>query len=176
MNKEDLLQPCTKTVGVPQHNMGVGPIGLSTTQFVRQFRFLLYFTHMEPDFIHSVDIDWTNHRAKFKVYEAVVNGKIAIHEWVENMKKIQYPGEMMHFVTLDGCGYELYRKEFNGLDIVSTGSSFNYGVSDVVLYEVEVSYWSCKDIPASGRHQNPAPVDEKETGVHHLNETIYIRE
>ncbi len=125
-------------------NMGIGNLGLPGLVFVRQYRFLISGEHLGDDFNFSVHIDYVKKIIKIAAYEVIDDGVIPIHEWADGMEAGKYLDETLLLVTLDGCGKELYRRRFWGLDITGRENAFNYSSSDVTTHEVTLRYEGCE--------------------------------
>jgi hypothetical protein len=112
--------------------------------FTRQFRFLLEFDHMGPHFIHSVEWHPFSSIIRFKSYEVVMDGKVPIHEWAQDIYEGKLPDETGHLTALDGEGHAIYRRKFSGFKIISGGNSFDVGVNEPVLFNVSIKYQKCE--------------------------------
>ena len=123
--------------------MGIGRKGMGDPNaiFVRKFRWTLEATHLSPYWLRSAQIDFSNKKILI-VYAEVWTppGTIPAIEWVESMKKKTWPDEALRFVTYDGCGNELYRYDFTGIEIIEDKSNFDYADEDIGTREVAISF------------------------------------
>jgi len=156
------------------HNMGMGKLSSAEMVFVRKFRFIISSENLENWFIHSVDVDLYNNQLTIRFYEILANGVILAHTWADAMQKREYPDEKLTLLALDGCGTELYKRVFTGLQINGRKNSFNYDSSDVSFTEVSLHYDKCEYSQSKDVHHEWHPEKPRETEVNHLNAKISI--
>lgn len=148
-------------------SMGLGQLASNEITFVRQFRFLFSFDHMGADFNYSINFDRVKKEIKIRNYEvARADGSLPYQEWIDAMLNGDYPDETLTLTTYDGCGNEIYKRQFTGLSIKSCSSSFDMSDSEVSMPETCMTYEGYKNIPiGTVKH----PTYPKATQVDHLN-------
>lgn len=156
------------------HAMGMGKLARPEMVFVRKFRFILSSENLDNWFVHSLDLDLYNNQLTIRFYEIWDNGVIHAHKWADAMQKREYPDEKLTLLALDGCGTELYKRVFSGLQINGRKNSFNYDSSDVSYTEVSLHYDKCEYLQGEGVHHEWHPETPRETEVNHLNATMTI--
>ena len=122
------------------NDMGLGELANPNLIFVRQFRFLISSEHLSDSYNFAVHINWTEKVLTLDAYEVIVGGSVPIHNWADAMERGDYPDESLGFVTLDGCGNELYRYKFSDLKITGRENYFIYEKSDVSMHKVTLSF------------------------------------
>lgn len=138
--KKALLEP-TKAKPI---NMGIGPIGDSNIVFVRQFRWTLEAESLDgteslPSYFQkSVKVDLYKNTLHIKAYEVAVKDNILV--WADAVQKDPEKNRWMVLTTYDGCGYPIYRYQFNKLYIVERDVDFNYDSSEVATHCISVAF------------------------------------
>jgi hypothetical protein len=153
-------------------NMGIGEIGDPNLVFVRQFRFMIWGEHLSEAYNYSVHINWSKKQIRLATYEVFLDGSIPIHDWADAMESGKYPKESLTFITLDGCGVELYRKVFTGLEIVERENKFDYSKSEVTMHEILLTYADCKN---KAIKKDIHKTRQELTAVDHLNAKLHIK-
>lgn len=119
-------------------NMGLGPLGSTTTIFVRKFRWTLESQHLVEYFVNKASFNFTKKRIRMQCYEVIFGDveDVQLQAWLESDLK----DEVLTFTTYDGCGNALYQYQFHGLKVVSDTSSFDYSDSGISCRNVILSY------------------------------------
>lgn len=154
--------------------MDLGKLANPEMVFVRNFRFIISGENLDNYFVHSVDIDLYNNQLMIRIYEVWDNGVVSAHKWADAMQKREYPDEKLTLVALDGCGTELYKRVFTGLQVNGRKNSFNYDSSDVSFTEVSLHYNECEYSQSKDTHHEWHPEAPRETEVNHLNASMTI--
>lgn len=126
-----------------QRPMGIGLLGDPSLVFVRKFRYTLKSEHLPCDFVVSTKIDYKERTLSFVYYDVKKEGEAdGIHalKWAQRMEYKVYPNETLELCTYDGCGTELYKVKFFGLELLEHKSDFDYNTSDVSAQQIKVSF------------------------------------
>ncbi len=182
--------------------MGMGEMGNSATDFCRKSRWLLSADNLPASFGNKAKFNYIEKTIEFEYFDVMSNiGSAHALVWANRMRQGLMPHETMTFISLDGCGFEVYRMDFDRLTLLSHEScDFDYDSSDVAYQKIKVSYedvditvqnapketvnftWTCTvqdslgnelmDFPVTV-HQRPA-VQIEEVPINYLNSTIKI--
>lgn len=127
---------------VKRVNMGIGELGNPNTEISRSFRWLFEADNLVSHFFKSVNFDYKKKLIKFEYYDVVTkNHNMDALVWASKIQGGLLPDEKMTFTALDGCGNEIYKTGFSGLELLEhTSAFFDYAKSDAATQTIVLSY------------------------------------
>ncbi len=122
--------------------MGIGAIGSHNTTISMNFRWLMSGYELPQDFMRKVKFDYFNKTIEFEYADSSneknwMNGLI----WATKLAKGTLRETYLDFTALDGCGFPLYKMNFDGIKLISHESGeFNYDSTEISTQKIKVSY------------------------------------
>ena len=135
-------------------NMSLGALADPTTILARKFRWVLESDSFKSYVVQSLNIDHVAKQLHITFRDVIVAGKgLDALRWI---KSLGDPKQKLKFISLDGCGQELYSITFSGFELKSHVTEHDYNDNGEVGRKVLISYTkeSIKyNFPASGAEE-----------------------
>lgn len=135
-----------ETVRPPANYMGIGKLGSPKVTFMRTFRWLLFSSRLPCWFVSTCKVDYVKKTLTMTCLD-VLDDNEGLHGlfWAEELHS--HPDEILTFITLDGCGYELSKTEFSELTLLEhETTTYDYSVSEVASRKIVVSFNKSKTV------------------------------